>query len=129
MSEVPVQSSSTGLAPNVAGALSYVFGIITGVLFLILEKRDSFVRFHAAQSIVVSVAVIAAWIGLTILSALLGVVPVIGWLVGLVLSLAFGLLSLGLWLYMMFQAFQGNEWEVPYLGEQARRHILSPPAP
>lgn len=128
MSEVPVQSSSTGLAPNVAGALSYVFGIITGVLFLILEKRDSFVRFHAAQSIVVSVAVIAAWVGLTILSAILGVVPVIGWLVGLGLSLVFGLLSLGLWLYMMFQAFQGKEWEVPYLGEQARRHILSPPA-
>ena len=44
-------TSSTGLQPNVAGALSYLLGIITGVLFLVIEKENRFVRFHAAQSI------------------------------------------------------------------------------
>src|SRR5918992_897204 len=49
-----VATSSSGLAPNVAGALAYVLGIITGVIFLVIEKENRFVRFHAAQSIAVT---------------------------------------------------------------------------
>jgi uncharacterized membrane protein len=45
--------TSTGLAANVAGLLTYILGPITGVLFLVLEKENRFVRFHAMQSVVV----------------------------------------------------------------------------
>ena len=44
----------TGLPANVAGALAYVLGAITGVILYVLERENRFVRFHAAQSIVVS---------------------------------------------------------------------------
>jgi len=40
--------TSTGLSPNVAGLLCYVAGWITGIIFLVLEQRNKFVRFHAA---------------------------------------------------------------------------------
>jgi uncharacterized membrane protein len=121
MSEIQQTPASTGLAPNLAGALAYLFAPLTGILFLVLEKENWFVRFHAAQSIVFGVACIVVWVALTILGMILGVIPVIGWILSILLSFGFGLGCFALWLYLMFQAFQGREWEVPVLGVQARR--------
>ncbi|MDP3142898.1 MAG: hypothetical protein Q8N14_02985, partial [Candidatus Omnitrophota bacterium] len=45
--------TSTGIEPKVAGLLSYLLGFITGVIFLLIEKENKFVRFHALQSIIV----------------------------------------------------------------------------
>lgn len=91
-----------------AGALSYVLGAVTGVVFLIINK-DPFVRFHAMQSIVVSVALFALqWIfGITII--LLPLVPLVG--------LAFFVL----WLVLIYKAYKGEQWEVPILGKIARQ--------
>ena len=74
----PAQSSagapSAGMTNNVAACLSYLFGWITGLIFLVIEpyKNDKFVRFHAFQSIFLSVGVFAVWIGAMILSTILG---------------------------------------------------------
>jgi uncharacterized membrane protein len=81
-----VARSSSGLAPNVAGALAYVLGIITGVIFLVIEKENRFVRFHAAQSIAVTIVLTVVSIGLSILSTVLVFVPVLGWIVAFLLS-------------------------------------------
>lgn len=113
--------SSTGLATNVAAALSYVLGPITGVLFLVLEKQNRFVRFHAAQSIVVGIVLIALSIALSILSTVLAFIPVLGWIVALLLSLGLGLGSFVLWIMLMWRAWQGREWETPVAGSFARR--------
>jgi uncharacterized membrane protein len=114
---------STGLAPNVAGALAYVLGPITGVLFLVLEKDNRFVRFHAAQSITVGLVLIAISIALSILSTVLAFVPVVGWIVGLLLALVLGFGGFILWLLLMWRASQGKEWEVPVAGSLARRLV------
>lgn len=98
---------STGLNKNTSGALAYVLGPVTGVVFLVIEK-DKFVRFHAAQSIVVfGVLFVLQWVfGLTII--LLPLVPLIS------------LLGFVLWLLLIYKAWQGDEWEVPVLGKYAR---------
>jgi len=98
----------TGLKKNTAGALSYVLGPITGVIFLILEK-DPFVRFHAVQSIVVFITLfVLQWVlGLTVI--LLVLVPLVG------------ILSFVLWLMCIYKAWMGEEWEVPVLGKFARK--------
>ena len=98
----------TGLKKNTAGALAYVLGPITGVIFLILEK-DPFVRFHAMQSIVVFVTLfVLQWVlGLTVI--LLVLVPLVG------------ILSFVLWLMCIYKAWMGKEWEVPVLGKFARK--------
>jgi uncharacterized membrane protein len=114
-------TSSTGLSPNVAAALSYLLGPITGVLFLVLEKQNRFVRFHAAQSITVGVALIAVSIVLSILSTVLAFIPVLGWIVAILLSLGLGLGSFVLWIMLMWRAWQGREWETPVAGSFARR--------
>ncbi len=114
----------TGLPSNMAGALAYFLGAITGILFLVLEKRDPFVRFHAAQSIGVTVVAVAISVVLMVLSAVLGFVPILGWLLGAVLSLGFMLVSVGFWLFLMFQAWQGRSWEVPGVGPRVRQMLL-----
>ena len=118
---VPTAEGGSGLEPNLAGALSYLLGPVTGVIFLVVDKDRPFIRFHAMQSIVVSVAWVAVWIVVTVLGTILNVIPILGTIIGLLLWLALGVLGLVLWLYLMWQAYQGHEWEVPVLGEQARR--------
>jgi uncharacterized membrane protein len=127
MSELPTTSpTSSGLAPNVAGALAYVLGPLTGVVFFVIEKESRFVRFHAAQSIVVGIALVVVSIALTILSTVLAFVPFVGWLVGFVLTMMFGFGSFALWLLLLYRAYQGQEWEVPGIGGHARRLLASP---
>src|SRR3989344_8193375 len=103
-------NSGTGLPKNTSAALSYVLGPITGVIFLVLEK-DSFVRFHAMQSIVFSVAalLINTVIGATIILAIL--LPVLS------------VVEFVLWLLLIYKAWQGQEWELPYLGKIARKFL------
>jgi len=116
------RANGTGLTPNVGGALSYVFGLITGVIFLLLEK-DQFVRFHAFQSVLLSVAWIALWIALSILSAILGFIPVLGailaFIIILILSLGLGLGGFVLWIVLIIKAYQGQRWKLPYIGDMA----------
>lgn len=116
----PTQGGS-GLPPNVAGALCYLLGAITGLLFLVIERDRPFVRFHAMQSIVLTVAWVAVWIGLLVVGVVLGVIPILGWLAELLLTLAVAVGGFVLWVVLMIQAYQGREWEVPWLGQQARR--------
>jgi len=117
----PAAPAGTGLEPNVAGALSYILGALTGILFLVLDGQRPFVRFHAVQSIVLTVALVVLWIVLGVLSMVLAVIPIIGWLVGILLSLGLSLGGLILWLYLMYRAWSGDEWEVPFVGKWARQ--------
>ncbi|WP_256710809.1 DUF4870 domain-containing protein [Paenibacillus sp. FSL A5-0031] len=99
-------SSSTGLDPKVAGLLCYLAGFITGIIFLVLEKKSRFVRLHAVQSIVLSVAFIAA-------NILLGFIPIIGWLLGILLGLA----AFIAWIGLMLLTLQGKLNKLPVIGE------------
>ena len=103
------EKTASGLDPNVAAALSYALGWITGILFLLTEPANTFVRFHAMQSTIVFGA-------LSVACVLLQVVPLLGMLV------AFGLvipLSAVLWLLLMFKAYQGERFKLPFAGDMA----------
>jgi uncharacterized membrane protein len=116
--------TSTGLAPNVGGALAYLFGPVTGILFLVIEKEDRFVRFHAAQSIGITVLWIVLSFALMMVSGVLGAIPGIGWIVGIaffLLSLPIALAGFALWLFLMYRAYQGSEWRFPLVGAHAHR--------
>ena len=117
------EPTSTGIAPNVGGALAYVLGPITGVVFYLLEKDNRFVRYHAAQSITVGVVLIALSVALSILGSVLALVPVLGWIVALLLTLGVGVVSFVLWLMLMWRAYNGAEWETPVAGPLARRLV------
>lgn len=121
MTSPTATASSTGLSPNVAGALAYLLGPVTGILFFLLEKENRFVRYHASHSITLGLLWIALSVIFSVLSGMLVMVPVLGWLVALLLSVVFGLGGLFLWLFLMWNAFQGREWESPIAGPVARK--------
>jgi uncharacterized membrane protein len=100
----------TGLPKNTAAALSYVLGPVTGVVFLLLEK-DLYVKFHAMQSIVVFASLfVLQWVLVltVILAPLSGLLIIIGFV---------------LWLILIYKAWKGEEWEVPFLGKYARKFV------
>jgi uncharacterized membrane protein len=104
-----VNKSIGGLDENVAGALSYSLGWITGVAFLLLEPSNRFVRFHAWQSLILFGGLSLAWlIALSIIF--------IGGLFAFVVILP---LSLFLWLLLMFKAYQGELYKLPLVGPMA----------
>lgn len=114
-------TSASGLAPNVAGALAYVLGLITGVILLVVEKENRFVRFHAAQSVAVTVLLIVTSIALSILSTVLVFVPILGWIVAFLLSVGLAIATFVLWILLMWRAYQGREWELPFAAGIARK--------
>ena len=102
--------SSTGMQPNFAALLSYVFGVITGLIFFLVEKENSFVKFHAMQSICFSVAVF-------VLSFVLMFIPVLGWFVLMLLQIAVFVF----WIICMVQAYQGKLYKLPVVGDFAAK--------
>jgi uncharacterized membrane protein len=112
---VPTASPSEGLQENVAGLLCYVLGWLTGIIFLLIDKRP-WVRFHAAQSIVV-------FGGLTLIRILLGIMHgvtgFIGWGFFGLLFLLIGLTAFVLWIVLMIKAFQHQTWRVPIAADIA----------
>jgi uncharacterized membrane protein len=124
--------SGTGLDPKVAAALSYVFTFITGIIFLLIEKDDEYVRFHAGQAVVFGVAVFVAFIAANIITAILGFIlsfiPMVGALAALLIGLiwlAMWLGALALWLVLMFKAYQGERFSLPVLGGLAQKVTAS----
>lgn len=108
MATAPV-ASSEGLAENVAGLLCYAVGWLTGIIFLLIDKRP-FVKFHAAQSIVVFGALTVIKIGLGIIMGFGGFV---GFGLWAMISMVLGLLGLILWILLMIKAYQHELFRVP----------------
>jgi len=120
------ERSSTGLDANIAAALSYFFGLLSGALFFAMESESRFVKFHAMQSMLVSVAAIVVYIAYTIVFMILWRLPFIGWIAGIFASLGWLVLALaflGVWLYCMFRAFQGERFKLPFIGEVAEKQV------
>jgi len=97
---------------NLMAAASYLLGFVTGIIFLLLEKQSRFVRFHAMQSTILFGGIFVVNLGL-------GFIPILGWLVGLLLSL----LAFVLWIVLMWKAFQGEMYKVPYVGAIAEKQL------
>jgi uncharacterized membrane protein len=103
----------TGLDSNVAAALSYALGWITGIAFLLTERNDPFVRFHAMQSTIVFAT-------LSIACVLLQSIPFLGMLLAVFVVIP---LSAILWLVLMFKAYVGERFKLPFVGDMAEQRI------
>jgi|SRR5277367_324634 len=111
----PAAGTQSGLSENVAGLLCYLLGWVTGLIFYFIDKRP-FVRFHAAQSIVV-------FGGLMVIRIVLSMLFVAGGAAGF--SAGFGLLwlvsilGLVLWILLMIKAYQGEKFRIPLAADLA----------
>jgi len=110
--------TSTGLEPNIAGLLCYVLGWITGLIFILIEKENHFIRFHAMQSIVT----FGAFTVLSIAFSILHLIPLVG-AIFWVLNVIAGITAFVLWIVLMVKAYQGERFKLPIAGEFAEKHI------
>lgn len=121
--------SSTGLDENVAALLSYVFNWVSGLIFFLIEKSSRLVRFHAMQSILLTVTgfvvFIVLWVGWIVIAIIAS--QIADFLPGLV-SLVFGLLLfvfwIGIiiaWIMCLIKAYQGQYFKLPLIGNFAEK--------
>src|SRR3989338_10929266 len=98
----------TGLAPNIASLLCYICMPITSIIFMLLDKENKDVQFHAWQGTTFGVGYIVVIIAIEILSALLGaVVSFVGVIVGLLVPVI-GLVAFVVWIICLVKAYQGE---------------------
>lgn len=119
----PEAESSTGMSANVAGLLCYVAGWITGIVFVLLEKKSTFVKFHAWQSIMTFGVLMVAQI---IFSGILAAIAIRAAAPGLiifagVISTIIWILTIVLWIVLMIMAGTGKMWKVPLAGDWAEK--------
>lgn len=105
------QSPTTASNQNMMGALAYLLGPITGIVLLVIEKQNNFVRFHAMQSTI-------ALGGLWILQIVIGFIPFVGLLTILLAPVQFVL-----WLILMYKAYSGEMYKLPYVGVMAEQQL------
>jgi len=120
-------SARAGIDENVAAALCYLLGVLTGILFLVIEpyNRNSVIRFHAFQSIFVWIASIVIGMVLSTVSYVFVAVPLIGWLIYILLWTAFSLGILALWLFLMYKAYNKERFVLPVIGAWAEKQAQS----
>jgi uncharacterized membrane protein len=112
--EKTTAENTTGLEQNIAGVLCYVGFWISGIVFLVLEQKNRFVRFHALQSIVTFGALMVAGL-------LLSWIPIIGHFFGTII----GILAFILWIVLMVKAYQGELYKLPVAGDVAMGALSS----
>ena len=98
---------------------------ITSIIFLLIEKENKDVRFHAWQAIILGVSSFVIQIGLTILAAVLGAIAsFLGAIIG-ILSPIVWLAFFVVWIICMIKAYQGERYKIPFLGDLAEKQANS----
>lgn len=105
-------STASGFDENVAGALCYALGWVTGIVFYLVEPQNPFVRFHALQSIIFFGAA-------CVLLVVCVSIPLLGWLVSI--FVLYG--SLAAWLLAMYKAYRGERFRLPIAGRIAEERL------
>jgi uncharacterized membrane protein len=127
--ELGPKSTSTGLPSNVAAAIACI-PLIGGIIFYILEKHDSFVRFYAMQSIIFGGAWLLFNIASSVVHAVLGAIPGIGGLLVFFWAIIAALVHIAflvVWIVATIKAFTGVRWDIPYIGPMARKQVETAP--
>ena len=120
-------SPTAGMEENIAGLLCYLFGWISGLIFLLIDKRP-FVKFHGGQAIAFNISIIPFWILYLIANFIfLGLatavhLPFLG-LLGWVLAPVIGILVFGTWIFLMYKAYQHEKFKLPIIGNIVEKMI------
>jgi uncharacterized membrane protein len=106
--------TSTGLQPNIAGLLCYLGAWVTGIIFLIIEKENKTVRFHAVQSIIL----FGVFTILQIIIGILGIFVPFIWILSTLVYLA----MVGSWIYLCIMTYQGKLIRLPVAAPYADKY-------
>jgi uncharacterized membrane protein len=115
--------TSTGLPPHVAAALAYLAWWVTGLLFLLLERRSAYVRFHALQAVIGLGAVWALGCACWLLSVPMAFVSARGFQTLIGMALVVWVAGVIPWTVCLRKAWHGERWKLPLAGALAARLV------
>jgi uncharacterized membrane protein len=122
----PAAAGTESMQENLAGLLCYVFGWLSGLIFLLIDKRP-FVKFHGAQSIAFNISFVIVWIGYLIFSFIITAISVaihipIGFL-SFFLMPVIGIAFLGTWIFLMIKAYGHEKFKLPIIGNMVEKMV------
>lgn len=123
--------SSFGLSPNAAALIAYLFVPVTSIVFIVAEKQNRLVRFHAWQSLFygISLSVFGFALGIVIgiiSFAVSSISTVAGFLVTFVSCLLWIALAIAIfisWIFCLIKAWRGEFYKLPVVGKFAEKMI------
>lgn len=124
--DYPEMKVAGGLDENVAGALTYALGFVTGLIFYLIEEDNEFVRFHAVQSMIAFGGLLVLSFAIGFLQLFFELIPFVGWMFSLALglvSILLGPIAFVLWIVLLFKAYKGQRYALPGIGEMAERYV------
>jgi len=101
-----------GLSENIAALLSYLFGGILGIVILIMERENKFVRFHGMQAVLL-------WLVYLVVAFVVNIIPFISGILASMLSTLATLIVI----FMMYKSFRGEIFKLPVIGEVAYTQV------
>lgn len=102
------KQQDTAIPQGIAAFAAYFFPFLGGLVLLAIERKNLFIRFHAAQAIIFWICCIPV--------ALISLIPIIGAIVSLVFIVV--------WILLMYQAWRERMFELPLIGDLARRQVF-----
>lgn len=112
-------AATSGIEENVAGLLCYLFGWISGLIFLLIDKRP-FVKFHGAQSIALSIAFFVVWVAFWIVTMILGMITaLLHFPIGFLMAFLFPVVIIAffiIFIFCMYKAYQHEKFKLPVIG-------------
>ncbi len=109
---------------NLFGAGAYLLGIITGIVLYLVKPKDKYVKYHAIQSILLTIVV---WLAMVIVGTIVGVLAFTNttlWAgIGISLMALINLTAVILWLYCMWKAHSGEKFKLFVIGDIAAKHV------
>ncbi len=106
------KGTSLGLEENIEALIAYLVGWVSGLIIFLLETKSKYVRFHAAQSLVL-------FLGLMVVSLVAGFMPIIGWIISGLITLIWIIA----WIICLIKAYQHEDFEIPIAGSLARKLV------
>ncbi|MHB8500302.1 MAG: DUF4870 domain-containing protein [Candidatus Acidiferrales bacterium] len=124
---VPAAASATsGMEENVAGLLCYIFGWISGLIFLLIDKRP-FVKFHGAQSIALNIAFFVVWVAFWIVTMILGMITaILHFPIGFLMAFLFPVVILAffvVFIFCMYKAYNHEKFKLPIIGNIVEKMV------
>lgn len=113
------QAGATDARSRRLALFSYLGVCFTGIFFFFTQRRNNFVRFHAAQSIVVFTPLVVVSIVLQLILKIWLLGALLTPLVGGCLLPLIGFAGLVLWAFLMLQAYRGVRFKLPVVGDYA----------
>jgi len=111
---------------NVAGLLCYIFGWISGLIFLLIDKRP-FVKFHGAQSIALNIAFFVVWVAFWIVTMILGMITaILHFPIGFLMAFLFPVVILAffvVFIFCMYKAYNHEKFKLPIIGNIVEKMV------